>query len=212
MDVELVLHGNWQFRIEHKGIKIFSSKVNGSDIYSFKGETQMQVSLKKLISLFHDMANYNRWVHQLADMNVLEKTDGTEYVVRQIISTPWPLQKREIILRTGLVSVGDNSLAVTMKGEPDYLPHNPEYHRVRQSMGIWMFTPIEHGNVHITFVMHVDPGKDIPIPVSNAGMFEVPFYSLSNLRSLAMDRSYNPPYPADIEQHLSIIEDIPDKP
>ncbi|NTV06754.1 MAG: START domain-containing protein [Chlorobiaceae bacterium] len=212
MDIALILHGEWAFRVEHKGIKIFSSKVSGSDIHSFKGETEMPVSLKKLISLFHDMGNYNRWVHQLSAMEILEKTDGVEYVVRQIINTPWPLQKREVIMRTGLVSAGENAVGVTMKGEPDYLPDNPKYHRVRHSTGMWVFTPTGHGTVHTTFVMHVDPGKDVPAPVSNAGMFEVPFYSLNNMRTLMMDRSYNPPYPVEIEQHLSIIEDIPDKP
>jgi len=212
MDVALILQRNWQFRVEHKGIKIYSSKVSGYDIHSFKGESEMKVPLKKLISLFHDMPSYSRWVHQLTSMDVLEKTDDIEYVVRQIIKTPWPLQEREVILRTGLVSAGENSIAVTMQGEPDYLPHNPKYHRVRHSSGMWVFTPTSHGKVHIAFVMHIDPGKDVPASVSNAGMFEVPFYSMNNMRTLIMDASYNPSYPEEIEQHLSIIEDIHDKP
>jgi hypothetical protein len=212
MDIAMILDGNWAFRVEHKGIKIYSSRVSGSDVCGFKGETEVSVSLKKLISLFHDMASYPRWVHQLADMDILEKTEGVEYVVRQIINTPWPLQKREIILRTGLVSAGENAIGVTMKGEPDYLPDNPNYHRVRHSMGMWVFTPTDHGTVHISFVMHVDPGKDVPAPVSNAGMFEVPFYSLNNMKNLVMDGSYDPPYPEEIERHLSIVEDVPDKP
>ncbi len=207
MDVESILHGAWEFRVEHKGIKTFSSKVKGSSIHGFKGETELQVSIKKLISIFHDMGNYSRWVHQLADMDVLEKKDGVEYVVRQVINTPWPLLKREMIMRTGLAAAGENSVAVTMKGEPDYLPANPRFHRVRHSVGMWVFTPTDQGKVHLTFVMHVDPGKDVPPPVSNAGMFEVPFYSLKNLRNLVMDASYNPPYPEEIEQHLSFIED-----
>jgi START domain len=211
MDVELILHCDWAFRVEHKGIKIFSSKVSGSDIHSFKGETEMPVSLKKLISLFHDTGSYNRWVHQLADMDILEKTDGVESVVRQIINTPWPLQKREMIMRTGLVSTGENAIAVFMKGEPDYLPENPKFHRVRHSTGLWVFAPTDHGTVHTTFVMHVDPGKDVPALVSNAGMFEVPFYSLNNMRTLVLDSSYNPPYPEEIEQHLSTMKDFPDK-
>ncbi|MBZ4219788.1 MAG: START domain-containing protein [Chlorobium sp.] len=211
MDVELILHGDWAFRVEHKGIKIYSSKVSGSDIHSFKGEAEMPVSLRKLISLFNDMGSYNRWVHQLADIDILEKNDGVEYVLRQTINTPWPLQKREMIVRTGLVSAGENAIGVIMKGEPDYLPENPKFHRVRHSTGLWVFTPTDHGTVHTTFVMHVDPGKDVPAPVSNAGLFEVPFYTLNNMRTLVLDGSYNPPYPEEIERHLSIIEDVPDK-
>ncbi len=211
MDVELILHGDWAFRVEHKGIKIYSSKVSGSDIHSFKGEAEMPVSLRKLISLFNDMGSYNRWVHQLADIDILEKNDGVEYVLRQTINTPWPLQKREMIVRTGLVSAGENAIGVIMKGEPDYLPENPKFHRVRHSTGLWVFTPTDQGTVHTTFVMHVDPGKDVPAPVSNAGLFEVPFYTLNNMRTLVLDGSYNPPYPEDIDRHLSIIEDVPDK-
>jgi hypothetical protein len=211
MDVASILKKNWDFRVEHKGVKIFSSKVIGSDIHSFKGETELSVTFKKLISLFHDMPNYNRWVHQLAEMEVLEK-NGIDYVVRQVINTPWPLQKREMIMRTGLAPAGDNSIAVTMTGEPDYLPLNPAYYRVREVTGLWVFTPNGQGKVHLTFVMHLDPGKDVPAAVGNAGMFDVPFHSLNKLRALALDSSYNPPYPPEIEQHLSIVDDVPEKP
>ncbi len=210
MDVESILQGSWEFRVEHKDIRIYSSKVSGSEVLGFKGEFELQVSLKKLIGLFHDMENYHRWVHHLVEMDVLERKDITECLVRQVINTPWPLQNREMIMRTGLKSGGENAIAVTMTAEPDHLPLNPNYHRVRESSGLWVFTPTGHGSVHVTFVMHIDPGSDVPSSVSNAGMFEVPFYSLNKLRQLAMDRSYNPPYPAEIEEHISIIEDIPD--
>ncbi|NTV93703.1 MAG: START domain-containing protein [Chlorobiaceae bacterium] len=212
MDVQSALNVNWEFRVEHKGIRIFSSKVRGSDILGFKGETEFPVTFKKLISLFYDTASYHRWVHQLAGMDILEKKDCLEYVVRQVINAPWPLPKREMIVRTGLESAGENAVAITMTSEPDYLPLTPGYHRVRHARGVWIFSPVDHGRVHISFVMHVDPGKDVPSPVSNTAMFEVPFYSLQNMRSLITDSSYNPPYPAEIENHLCIIEDIPDKP
>jgi hypothetical protein len=210
MDVGSILQGDWKFRIEHKGIKIYSSKVNGSDIHGFKGEAEIEVSLKKLISLFHDMPSYNRWVHHLVDMQILDNSDPVEYVVRQIIKTPWPLQQREVIMRTGLTSAGDNSVVLTMKAEPDYLPDNPEYYRVRHATGMWVFKPTTPGLVNVTFVMHIDPGKDVPATLSNAGMFEVPFYSLNNLKTLLKDPSYNPPYPEEIEQHIFILDDTPD--
>lgn len=210
MDVISIMNGKWEFRVEHKGIKIFSSRVSGSEILGFKGEIELQVSLKKLLSLFYDMANFNRWVHQLAEMEVLEKSENTEYVVRQVINTPWPLRQREVIMRSRIVSAGDNAIALTMKQEPEYLPANPKYHRVQHATGMWVFTPNGHGVVNVVFVMHLDPGKDVPAQVSNAGLFEVPFYSLSNLRSLLPDTSYNPPWPEELEAYLSIIEDEPE--
>ena len=210
MDVISIMNGKWEFRVEHKGIKIFSSKVSGSEIFGFKGEIELQVSLKKLLSLFYDMANFNRWVHKLAEMEVLEKSENTEYVVRQVINTPWPLRQREVIMRSRIVSAGDNAIALTMKQEPEYLPANPKYHRVQHATGMWVFTPNGHGVVNVVFVMHLDPGKDVPAQVSNAGLFEVPFYSLSNLRSLLPDTSYNPPWPEELEAYLSIIEDEPE--
>ncbi|MCF8382889.1 MAG: START domain-containing protein [Chlorobium sp.] len=205
MDVQSALQANWDFRVEHKGIRIFSSKVKNSDVLGFKGETEFPVTFRKLISLFYDTANYHRWVHQLAGMDVLEKNDCLEYVVRQVINAPWPLQKREMIVRTGLAQAGDHAVAVTMTGEPDYLPPNPQYHRVRHCRGLWIFSPTDSQSVHITFVMHVNPGSDVPSPVSNTAMFEVPFYSLQNMRNLLVSTAYNPPYPEEIEEHLCII-------
>ncbi|MCF8216224.1 MAG: START domain-containing protein [Chlorobium sp.] len=205
MDVQSVLRANWDFRVEHKGIRIFSSKVKNSDVLGFKGEAEFPVRPEKLISLFYDTSNYHRWVHQMTSMDVLEKNDCLEYVVRQVINSPWPLQKREMIVRTGLAQAEENAVAVTMTGEPDYLPPNPQFHRVRHCMGLWVFTPTDGGNVHITFVMHINPGSDVPSPISNTAMFEVPFYSLLNMRNLVTSGSYNPPFPEEIANHLHII-------
>ncbi|MEI7696186.1 MAG: START domain-containing protein [Chlorobium sp.] len=212
MDVASILDGKWEFRIEHKGIKVFSSLVTGSDIYGFKGEVELVVSLKRLLSLFNDMQNYTRWVRHLAAMDVLEMVDATEYIVRQVISVPWPMQEREVIMRTRLEASGENGVAITMKEEPDYWPLNPAYHRIGHSTGIWVFTPDGHGAVQVTFAMHLDPGKDVPAAASNAGMFEVPFYTLNNLRTLLQDKSYTPQWPAELEQYISIVEDAPDTP
>jgi hypothetical protein len=212
MDVESLRQGKWEFRVEHKNIRIYSSKMDNSSVLGFKGETEFPGSFKKLISLFHDTDNYRRWIHQLAEMEVLEKNDDLEYVIRQVINTPWPLSPREMIVRTGLQGAGDNAVAVTMKGVPDFIPRNPRYHRVRQTDGVWIFTPSGHDKLRITLIMHIDPGEDVPTPISNAAMFEVPFHSLQNLRNMIQDPSYNPPYPSAIEEHICIIEDVPDKP
>ncbi|MEI6848191.1 MAG: hypothetical protein WCK32_09220 [Chlorobiaceae bacterium] len=71
--VASILTKNRDFCVDHKGLKIFSSEVTGSDIQSFKGETKLQVPFKKLMDLFYDMANYGRWVHQLAELDVISK-------------------------------------------------------------------------------------------------------------------------------------------
>ena len=205
MDVHSILNGRWDFRVEHRGISIYSSKVEGSDVLGFKGVAEIPAGFRKLISLFHDTSSYGRWVHRLAEMEVLERNDSLEYVVRQVIVTSWPLQKREMFGKKGLKPAGENPVAVTITGVPDFLPPNPSYARVKEVQGLWVFTPSGPDAIHLTFVMHVDPGPDVPSAVSNQAMFEVPFYSMDNLRKLSADRSYNPPYPEEVDQHLCII-------
>jgi hypothetical protein len=207
MDVAIALEGNWEFRVDHKAIKIFSSKINGSQVLGFKGETVFEAPLRKLISLFHDFGNYGRWVHQLSEMEVLHESDELDYVVRQVLNTPWPIPKREMIVRTALHAAEEGALALTMTGVPDYLPSRPDFHRVRQAKGVWVLMPVGSSKVHVTFVMHLDPGSDIPPAVSNAALFEVPFYSLLKMRSLVQDPSYTPPWPSVVDNHVTIIED-----
>ena len=206
MDFERAREDNWEFRVEHKDIWIYSAKMKNSAVHGFKGIIEFPVSLRRLISLFHDTGNYRRWVHQLASLRVLEKGDNLEYVIHQIINTPWPFPKREMIVRTALDTEGENGIAVTMKAEPDYIPAKPGYFRIRETYGKWVFEPLENDVVRITFLMYVDPGKDVPPPMSNTAMFEVPFYSLQNLRNLAFDNSYNPPYPQEVDEYISISE------
>lgn len=212
MDVATALEGNWEFRVEHKGIRVFSSKMSGSPVLGFKAEAEFEVSFRKLVSLFHDFGSYNRWVHQLSEMEVLESNDELEYVVRQVINTPWPMPKREMLVRTNLHVSEAGAIALTMKGVPDYLPLRPDMHRVRETRGVWVFMPLEGGRVHITFVMHMNPGSDVPPALSNVALFEVPYHSLQKMRSLAQDASYNPAWPTVVDDHLHISEDIPGKP
>jgi len=209
MDVANALEGNWEFRVDHKDIKIFSSKIRGSQVLGFKGETVFEASLRKLISLFHDFGNYGKWVHQLSEMEVLHRSDELDYVVRQVLNTPWPIPKREMIVRTALHASEGGALALTMTGIPDYAPSRPDVHRVRDAKGVWILMPIEGGKVHVTFVMHLDPGSDIPAAISNAALFEVPFYSLLKMRNLAQDPSYKPAWPSVVDNHIAISEDGP---
>jgi hypothetical protein len=212
MDVARALAGNWEFRVDHKGIRIFSSKMKGSRVLGFKAETEFPVSFKKLVSLFHDFGSYGRWVHHMTEMEVLNRNEDLEYVIRQVINAPWPLLRREMISRTSLHTAGEGAIAVMMDGVPDYLPANPLYHRVRELRGVWVLLPMEGGRVHITFVMHVNPGSDVPPAVSNTALFDVPFHSLHKLRALATNPSYNPPWPEEVDEHLHIIEDDSDMP
>ncbi|KAA6232635.1 hypothetical protein EKD00_01535 [Chlorobium phaeovibrioides] len=205
MDAHSILQADWEFRVEHKEIRIFSSRVEGSDVLGFKGEVTIPTTFRKLIALFHDTGSYLRWVHHLLEMEVLEKHDGLEYVIRQLIDAPWPVAKREMIIRTALAPFGDNGVAVTMQGAADALPENSSAVRVRDITGMWAFTPDGPDTVQLTFVMHIDPGADVPSGLSNQAMFEVPFYTLKNLRQLAADGSYNPPYPREADLHLSIV-------
>ena len=206
MDFERAREDEWEFRVEHKNIRVYSAKMKNSHNLGFKGIIEFPVSLRRLISLFHDTGSYKRWVHQLASMQVLEKGSNLEYVIHQVINTPWPFPKREMIVRTGLDVEGDNGIAVTMKAEPDYLPKKPGYFRIRETYGRWVFEPLANDVVRITFIMHVNPGEDVPPPMSNTAMFEVPFYSLQNLKSLAFDNAYNPPYPQEVDEYISIRE------
>ncbi len=204
MDVITALDGNWEFRIEHKGIRVYSSTVQDSDILGFKGEVAFDVPFRKLVSLFHDFGSYHRWVHQLDEMEVLSGSEELEYVVRQVINTPWPMPKRELIVRTTLHTAPSGAVALTMQGVADYLPERPDLHRVCESRGGWVLMPVEGGQVHVTFVLHMNPGNDVPPALSNAGLFEVPFYTLQKLRTLAQDPAYNPPWPTVIAEQLGI--------
>ena len=201
---ELFADDRWIFRVEHKDIRVYSASVENSGVLGFKGIVELPVELRKLVALFHDLESYTRWVHQLSSMSMLEKGDGFEYVLQQVINAPWPLQPREMIVRTALEQAGDHAVAVTMTSAADYLPPDPRLSRVEETAGKWVFEPLENGCVRIIFMMYVNPGRDIPTSIANTAMFEVPFYSLQNLRRLALDTSYNPPYPDEAELMLVI--------
>ncbi|HHE07896.1 MAG TPA: hypothetical protein ENL01_03205, partial [Chlorobaculum parvum] len=191
--------------VDHKEIKVFSSNVAGSQVLGFKGEAEFDVPLRKLISLFHDFESYGRWVHQLSEMEVVHKDEANlDYVVRQVLNTPWPIPKREMIVRTELHASEEGALALTMSSAHDFVPVKPDMYRVREAWGAWILLPVNESRVHVTFVMHLDPGIDIPPALSNLALFEVPFYSLQKMRALAQDSSYTPPWPSVVDTHIHI--------
>lgn len=205
MDVATALQGNWEFRVDHKEIRVYSSKISGSQVLGFKAESEFSAPLRKLISLFHDFGSYGRWVHQLSEMQVLHRDEAElDYVVRQVLNTPWPIPRREMIVRTELHASEEGALALTMSSAHDFLPVKPDMYRVREVWGAWILMPVSGQRVHVTFVMHLDPGSDIPPALSNAALFEVPFYSLQKMRALVQDSSYTPPWPSVVDRHIRI--------
>ncbi|ANT64848.1 MULTISPECIES: SRPBCC family protein [Prosthecochloris] len=204
MGIEVFAEDRWEFRVEHKGISIFSAKLESSDIMGFKGHVVLKVPLRKLIALFHDFESYHRWVHHLLSMQLLEKGEQLDYIVRQVIDAPWPLKPMEMLIRTGVAEEGSEGVAVTMVSEPEFIPEDSRFQRVRETYGKWIFIPGKDDQVDITFMMHMHPGENIPSGIVNTALFEVPFYSLQNLRRLAEDERYSPPYPSDVDEFIAI--------
>ncbi|RNA64980.1 hypothetical protein CR163_006905 [Prosthecochloris sp. ZM_2] len=194
----------WDFRVEHKDIRVYSAPLEESGLLGFRGVVSFQADLKKLVGLFHDTDSYHRWVHQLSSMKLLERGEGLRYVMQQVINAPWPLPPREMIVRTSLAEAGEDAIAVFMISDPDFLPRDTRYCRVERTFGKWVFEPLENRSIRITFMMFVDPGPDIPASIANTAMFEVPFYSLQKLRRLAQDDSYQPAFPDEISRYLMI--------
>lgn len=178
----------WELIKQQEGITVYTRTVQGSSYKEFRGETDIHATVDQLLSFINNAQQCPYWRYKCIKMLTL--SEGYLY---QLSHLPWPFSHRYTVMKSTLTFNKKNN-RYTLKLvniERSKLPNNiqaqlPELEdtlQMRFSDGYWQFTlNPSHHRIHILYQMHGDPGINLPSQLTQLGIINSAFITLSHLK------------------------------
>jgi hypothetical protein len=184
MDARTALANPWELKKQADGIEVYTRPVEGSDIREFKSEGMVSVDVGSIVALLRDAARFKNWFPDTSESRLLKREGAVSYQY-SVMSTPWPINDRDLIFRSVLKQNEiTGQVEIEINAAPDAHPVQDDLHRVTHAIGSWQFTPDGPNRTHVKFTMHLEPGGGIPDWMVNARIVATPFNALVNLRDI----------------------------
>lgn len=181
---------SWKLKDEEDGIKVYTRKVEDSDIKAIKVECTVEATLSQLTAVLLDFPASSEWIYATKFCRVQKNISASEMIYHSEIDVPWPVSNRDFIVR---IKFEQDSItkALTVDGEnlPHYLKEQEDVVRIMHTESTWTITP-RNKYLDIVFTLHVHPGGSIPAWVVNLFSTRGPLETFRNLRSQVKKPEY----------------------
>jgi hypothetical protein len=179
----VVAQEDWKLRDEKEGIKIYMRSVAGSDIKALKVSFSIQATMSQMAAVILDVATTDQWVYSTRSCTLLKQISPQEVVYHSEINVPWPASNRDFIARIRVTQDPvTRIMTVESFNEPSYVPEKDGVVRVPHADGKWTIKPAAPSQLHVEYMLHIDPGGAIPAWLINLFATKGPFESFRNMR------------------------------
>ncbi len=181
----------WRLVRDQDGIQVFTRKVEGSPIAQSRAVVTLETTLPPLIALITDGDNQQRWVDSVDESRTVRRVDASKAYVYTISKAPWPVSNRDAVVLTELFRNPDSPVVeIRSHAVPDLLPEEKGYVRVKMVDFRWRLTPLADNRVEVRYLLHSDPGGQIPAWLINSTVVDQPFNTLRSLRDILRELPY----------------------
>jgi hypothetical protein len=189
--VSISLKGqSWKLKDEEEGIKVYTRKVEDSDIKAIKVECTIEATLSQLTAVLLDFPASSEWIYATKFCRVQKSISPSELIYHSEIDVPWPASNRDFVVR---LKFEQDSITkkLTVDGEnlPYYLKEQEDVVRIMHTESNWTVTP-RNKYLDIVFTLHVHPGGSIPAWLINLFVIRGPLETFRNLRSQVKKPEY----------------------
>ncbi|MEH6448420.1 MAG: hypothetical protein V7765_07105 [Oleispira sp.] len=181
----------WTLEKEQDGIKIYTGKVDGASLITYKAVTEINTNLGQLFDFFQDNKVTTQWIYNLKSIKLLEQKEFYESNYYVVYSTPWPVSDVSAVLRATWKYDAVNEIimnsTVSVNAEEysdDGFMHIPliETHNEFQQVGT--------GKVKLSFQVVIDHGYALPDVIVDAVSIETLYSTLVSLKKFNYEQ-YN---------------------
>ncbi len=175
----------WTVVKERNGIQVKTRKIADSPIAQSLATVTVESKLSPLVALILDTDNQYKWIDSVDQSKTLKRVSATQSYNYTLSKAPWPVSDRDAVVLTE-ASQDPVTYVVQIRSHatPDYLPEKKGLVRVKIVDSLWTLTPLPGGEVEISYLLHSDPGGDIPAWLINSMITDQPLRTLKNLRKI----------------------------
>lgn len=175
----------WELTKDRNEIKVYTAKQNSSKFRSIKVEAVFNGTLQKLVKILMDVRNNKNWVYGTKNSYPVKEVNAGEIFYYSETELPWPLSNRDVPIRMKLnLNTANNTLEVVAVGEPGAIPVQKGIVRIPVFNSSWNVKSDGKNRIFINYFLQIDPGGNVPPPVSNAFLGKGPLETFQNLQRL----------------------------
>jgi hypothetical protein len=184
LPMHLVLgQADWKKIVDKEGIKVFTKSVPTSKIKVVKVDCILNTTPAALVALLLDVESSVDWVTNTKSCKLIKKVSSSELFYYSEVTLPWPLENRDFVAH---LKVSQNPVSKVIKingpAVPGFIQEKKNVVRITQSVGDWVITPLADHQVHVEYILQVDPGGVIPAWAVNVVSTQTPIKIFQNMR------------------------------
>lgn len=173
---------NWKLEKEKNGISVFLSDVKGSSFKAVKVECTFDGSYAKLIAVLSNLSRFSDWVYKNKTSKLVKQYSPLDFAYYSQTSMPFPFSNRDVVIRLRFITDSlPKFLTITGNNVNDIVPELPGLVRVSHYKANWKVTMPTNKTIHISYILEIDPGGNIPAWLANTFAEKGPFGTFSNL-------------------------------
>ncbi len=205
LPILLSAQNDWELKKDSDGITVWWRATEGTDIKELKIELEVNASLNTIAAVMSDVPSYEEWVYS-TEKSVVVEQDGTDVIYYNIMDFPWPMDDRDLVMRTDLTQDKDTKVIVSKStATPSKVPYDDDMVRVEMTETQWTVTPLGGNRARIDYTLISDPGGSIPAFLTNIAADYGPYKTMKAFRKRVQMPEYRDVNVEGIEE-LQLVE------
>ncbi|HMG07671.1 MAG TPA: START domain-containing protein [Mucilaginibacter sp.] len=181
----------WALNTTKEGIKVYTRHVPNSKIKAIKVECSLNATPAQLVAVLMDIKGSIDWVYHTKSVNLIKQVSPSELYYYSEVNIPWPLHNRDFIAHIK-VTQDPVTKVITVDAPclPDMVPVKDGIVRIEHSVGKWIITPTDNGQVKVEYTLHLDAGGSVPAWLLNMFITQGPTESFIKLKAQLQKPAY----------------------
>ena len=179
----MLIAQSWDLRKDEDGIKVFTKVNAGHPFESFKAEMKIDLTVPEITQFLKHMDAHPEAFPDTKEIRILERPNDSTQIQYAYTDAPWPVSDRDGVYKLVFqYNKKTGQLVTKAKALPKYLPEVEDVVRIALSDTYWIATPIDESSIKLEYIVHADPGGNIPEWLANSAAVDVPFDTFTNIR------------------------------
>jgi hypothetical protein len=181
---------DWKFIKKVDGITIYHRNSGIGNLKDVKIETTFDCNLSTVTEALLDVSAFTKWIYRVEYAKILKVHKPNQVEFYEKINMPWPAKDRDVVV---INTIKQNKVTKEVTSEDNSkdtgFPVSKDYVRIKDFYAKWVFQNMATG-VKGTYILHSDPGGDLPDAVINMFINEGPVNSIKGLKALVKLEKY----------------------
>lgn len=177
-----IAQAEWEKETYEDGVQSYSRIKEGKDYYEFRTVFTTESTIYKAKKLITNIDGLKKWLPSTLESKLLEKVSDTEFYGYTVSDAPWPASDRDLVFKMTVKRHSSKSYTITLKGEPDYYPLQPDKVRVFEYIAVWKIDSKGDNLIEIDYTASFNPGSTYPNWLIKNSMVEARMETSLNFR------------------------------